>query len=267
MSSDVQAIVRRSKILDPYGRPARIEVNRRPTLAELEARRSGIDAAAAGRHHDRHFTDADGRPLSAVLSADLATVRKRLRYECRNNGDARGMIETLATVIVGTDATLQVHTGDADLDRAVEDAFGSFAEDCAFEDRDVGLAELVAQGVREQCTAGEDFLTWTTDPEYQGAVKLRLQTIAAERIATPWTEVTNGRIKDGVEYDARNRKLRYHVSAAKPEKDPCETGGPDENEKHHGGTLRVLGHRGIKPSPGELSVAKSQKNGKNRTHS
>jgi len=63
---------------------------------------SGIDAAASTRHNLTHFTDADGRPISNVLSDDLETVRGRLRYETRNNGDGKGMVDTLANVVIGT---------------------------------------------------------------------------------------------------------------------------------------------------------------------
>ncbi len=212
--NEVMPIVRRSPILGASGRPMHVEVRRSPRLSELE--RTGIDAAATGRLTDKHFNDANGRPLSAVLSEDLPIVRDRLRYETRNNGNAKGMIDTLVTAVVGIGPTLQVHTGNPELDKIIEAEFADFAEDCDFADRDVSIGDMMSLGVREQCVAGEDFLTWTTDHDYPGQVKLRLQTIAPERLATPWNRITDPNIKDGIEFDDRNRKVRYHVSKGHP---------------------------------------------------
>ena len=206
--------VRRSSILDASGDPVRVAGRRRGRLASIA--RSGIDAADENRHNEAHFADADGRPLSAVLTDDLDATRSRLRYETRNNGNAKGMIDTLANLVVGTGPTLQVHTGEDELDRAIEAEFAYFADDCQFAEDDVSLGDLMTLALKEQCNAGEEFLTFTTDPDHPGPIKLRLVPIAPERVATPWGNVANAKIRDGIEYDARNRRLRYHVSDAHP---------------------------------------------------
>ncbi|HSV29420.1 MAG TPA: phage portal protein, partial [Candidatus Omnitrophota bacterium] len=216
-----EAQLRRSSILDDSGRA--ILTDSPPTsLAEFAAagrtvHRSGIDAAASNRHTAAHFADATGRPLAAVLGDDLPIVRNRLRYECRNNGDAAGMIGNLATLAVGTGPMLQIRTGDRALDRLVEEHHADWAEDCWFGIRNQSISDREALAFRELALAGEDFLTYADDETAAyDRVRMRLVPIAPERISTPTGEL-GGRIRDGVETDGRGRVIRYHVSRTHPE--------------------------------------------------
>ena len=207
--------MRASKLLDAHGNRMQFPIKPNPhRLSDMP--RTGIDAAADSRHTDKHFTDATGQPLSNVLAQDLDTVRKRLRYEVPNNGDATGMVDTLATAIVGIGPSLQVYTGNSDLDAAVEDEFSAYADDCDFVEPNQSLAELLAQGIRDDCLAGEDFLSPTTDPDFTGAVKLRLQGIAPELVSTPWSRINDSRVRNGIEFDERGKKIRYWVAGAHP---------------------------------------------------
>jgi len=210
-----RSICRSSAILDTTGRPMRVEV--RPAGNRLSGlHRTGVDAAAANRHTDAHFADADGRPLAAVLGDDLTTVRDRLRYEIRNNGDGKGMVDTLCTAVVATGPALQVNTGEDALDHLIQEEWSAWCEDCDWSEPDISLGDHLVFGLREQCLAGEDFLLPVTDAEHPGAVKLRLQPIAPERVSSPWGAVGRQNIRDGVEYDSAGRKAFLHVADAHP---------------------------------------------------
>ena len=213
---NVGHLVRRSPILDASGRP--LAVDRRPADERLsEMNRTGIDASATNRHNANHFADAKGRPLGAVLHDDLPIVRDRLRYETLNNGDGKGMVDTLANAVVAMGPTLQVNSGNPDLDTFIEEQFALFAEDCDYQEPDTSIGDELYFQMREQCIAGEDFFSPTTDPDYPGPIKLRLQLVAPERVSTPWDQLGNYRIRDGVEFNDRGKKLRYWVNRCHPQ--------------------------------------------------
>src|SRR3990172_12718024 len=88
----------KSKILDEHGRPY--------TLARVSPAnyaRAGFDAASPS-HPDnkRHWLNADELAPNSAASAEVRkTLRKRARYEAKNNSYCRGMVSTLANDTVG----------------------------------------------------------------------------------------------------------------------------------------------------------------------
>lgn len=204
-----------------HGLPTASRSGRAPGDARrrLTGLRGGFDAAATNRINEAHWENAALTTLDALLELSGEALRKRCHYEARNNSYAKHIVSTLANYIVGATLRIQLDTGDADLDRMLEDDLGQWAEEC-----DVtgygGLLDLLLLDIRAQCKTGDAFGVVKTDPDIEGPIQLGLLPIDAERVATPWgtslADPARGTIKNGIRYNALGRPVEYYVLREHP---------------------------------------------------
>ena len=187
-----------------------------PMGAPTESRRlrARIDIAEDG-DDIRHWANADWFSMDGQLSAvKRRTIRNRARYEFLNNPYLAGIADTVANDLIGTGPRLQLDTGDAEVDQAVERSFNRWA------DR-VMLADKLRTMRRSKLIDGEAFCQFVTNRAFPfDDVQLDLRLIEAEMIATPIglyvpNTTPEGSIVDGLEFDEDGnvvayKRLKYH---------------------------------------------------------
>jgi lambda family phage portal protein len=186
-----------------------------PVLSSRGSRvyiRGRYDAAQTTDDNRRHWALADG--LSANLAASPGvrrTLRNRSRYEVANNSYARGLVLTLSNDCIGTGPRLQmVGLGGADA-QLVERLF---LEWCL----SVDLAEKLRLMRGSMVEDGEAFGLMTANPVIDAPVKLDLQLVEADQIATPnlaW-RTWGGSAVDGLELDRFGNAVIYHLLRQHP---------------------------------------------------
>ncbi len=146
----------------------------RPTVI-----RARFDAAQTTADNARHWAMADSLSADGAASADVRKkLRERSRYEVANNSYAKGIVLTLANDCIGTGPRLQLLSGDDETNRIVETAFGRWA-------RATNLAEKLRTMRMAKATDGETFAVLTANPMIDSPVKLDVQLVEADCVASP----------------------------------------------------------------------------------
>lgn len=171
-----------------------------------------FEAGETNRLNEAHWlwaeTDYD---VNWWLREQLAKIRGRAIYECRNNGFLQGIVNTLTDDVVGPDGpTLQVLSEDDAYNDALERVWREwFAAPC-FNAQLSGVA-LLKLWVRNLPRCGE-FLAWIdTDRRADGPVAMRLRPIHPRRLASPTDQIANPLNVLGVEFDQDERPVRYWI--------------------------------------------------------
>ncbi len=171
--------------------------------------RARYDAAQTTSENANHWVMADSMTADAGQRPGIRrTLRMRARYESANNSYLRGITLTIANDTVGTGPTLKMNTGDAALDRIIEDEYGQWAEATR-------QSEKMRVMVQSTVIDGEVFALHFTNPQLdRNKVQLDFRLIEADQIAspTPWMlqEV------DGIEFDGVGNPARYHLLRRHP---------------------------------------------------
>lgn len=190
-------------LLDHRGNPIKSE-------RRLRQIRGKYDAAQTTPENRRHWANADA--LSA-LSANSPAVRQKLRmrsrYEVANNSYARGIVNTRANHVVGTGPRLNVETGDASVDRAIERAFNAWSEE-------IELAEKLRTMQKAKIVDGESFALLVTNPKVATAVKLDLSLYEGDQISTPGLYEEKASACDGIVFDRWGNPETYHLLKTHP---------------------------------------------------
>lgn len=195
----------------------RIRAATRAFAAPQSARR--FDAAAGGRRWES--TPRFGRVGTETLSA-AAPIRSRSRYMTANNPWAANGVSALETALVGYGVKTESQHPDAETRRQLSAAFTSWAEKADAEGR-TNFAGLQAGIVRALVIDGEAFAAIETGED--GLPSLRI--IPAELVDESDTRqlADGGQVIAGIEFDARGRRVAYHVLPAGPT-DVFATAGP-----------------------------------------
>lgn len=187
-----------------------------PAVAPAEPRRprprSSFDAAKTTPENRRHWANADS--LSAKAAYNVGTrqsLRNRMQYEFDNNGYAQGLGITLANDIIGTGPKFKAKSGNANNDRAVEDAWGEWEEATEFSPNLYTAA--ISRSVR-----GEALALLTNGDNGPGLPQLDVYWFESDLCTTPGNAMPMNlkRWTDGIELDARNRPLFYHILRQHP---------------------------------------------------
>ncbi len=183
----------------------------------ISARRAGIDAAVSNTGNANHYADANGQDLGSIVSGNLRIARERARYEMRNNGYMKGITGSLSDYVVGIGPRLQLLTEDSGLNGRIEEAFAAWCEDCSTTGQE-SLGDVLHLLIRRQCGSGDFFAGLVSDMDAPGPVKLRLQTIAPERVQTPLesSTVSDGGVRDGIRRNRLGRPVEYFVLKTHP---------------------------------------------------
>ena len=172
--------------------------------------RARYDAAQTTNENSNHWANADALSARAANTPEIRrTLRNRARYERDNNSYCSGMVETVASHVVGTGPRLQVQTPNREYNRRVTAEFESWTVA-------VGLAEKLRTFREARAVDGEGFLFLTTNPRLRHAVKLDLTDVEADQIATPDLYLASKTAVDGIEFDPYGNPTYYHLLGTHP---------------------------------------------------
>jgi len=185
--------------------------NRKPRRSLPAVVRARFDAAQTTAENAKHWAMADAMSADGAGSADVRLkLRQRARYEVANNSYAKGIVLTLANDCIGTGPRLQLLADDGQINRQVEMAFAEWSEA-------VNLAEKLRTMRMAKSTDGETFAVLTANPMIDSPVKLDVQLVEADRVASPLMAllpVANN--VDGIALDAWGNPQTYTILRQHP---------------------------------------------------
>jgi len=174
--------------------------------------RAKFDMAQTTAENRKHWANADG--LSALSAANPEVrriLRNRSRYEVQQNSYARGIVLTLANDVIGTGPRLQMLTNNATANGLIEAEFAAWATA-------VDLAGKLRTMRMARAQDGEAFCAIVANPGVNHEVKLDLQTIEADQVASPQmgNVPLNAIDNDGITFDAYGNPVAYTVLTQHP---------------------------------------------------
>lgn len=181
-----------------------------PERRELVSLRARYDAAQTTDENANLWSLTDWLSPKAANNWQVRrTLRMRARYEVANNSYARGITLTLANDLIGTGPRLQMRTGDRDLNKAVEIAFGQWAAA-------VGLADKLRVMALAKIQDGEAFGLFTTNRRIEAPVQLDVKLIEADQVTTPTPTYLGDFWVDGVTLNDQGEVIGYKVLKRHP---------------------------------------------------
>ena len=197
----------------PLGRLRAGASRRKPSVRRSVrlAVRARYDAAQTTAENVRHWAMADGLSADSAASADVRRrLRERARYEVANNSYAKGIVLTIANDTIGTGPRLQLLSPDGAANSLVEEAFARWA-------RAVDLAGKLRTMRMAKATDGETFAVLTANPLIDSPVKLDVQLVEADRVASPFGPLSmNALDVDGVQLDVYGNPETYNILRQHP---------------------------------------------------
>lgn len=197
---------------------------RRESAAPANTVTARYDAAQTTPSNQRHWAQADWWSPDAALHPGIRrTLRVRARYEAANNSYLAGMLQTLATDLVGCGPRLQLILPDV----SPEDARVRQIEHAVHEwGRSIDLANKLRIMRIARAVDGEAFAIKQTNPRLaDGGVQLDLKLVEADQVANPLWLLELGQV-DGIKLDEAGNIVEWHIL------------------KHHPGSLTWAGNVG-----------------------
>ena len=213
--------------MDGSGRPLRsarprasqseVRAAFRRNVARLEAR---YDAAQTTTHNQRHWAQADLLDAAAAASpAVRAKIRSRARYEVHEaNSWAKGLALTLAVDTIGRGPRLQLQTEQETHNRQVSRSWNRWAAE-------IQLARKLRTAKVSKTVDGEIFILQRTNRRLRHLVKLDLQLVEGDQIATPDASGLDPDAIDGIRFDSEGVPEEYHLLQQHPGTDRPVSGG------------------------------------------
>lgn len=176
-------------------------------LKRLQAK---YDAAASPRHLENYWDGITDSSASAEMTPTVRSkIRKRARYELRNNSWARGIIDTRAHYTIGTSPRPQLSGVSRDDAAIIERRWSQWAADHHFGEM---LRSLMVQIAGE---TGEELLLIGTATREDDTSELAITEVEADRLTTPQARVgdatSSSTYEDGISYDADGNPVSYDV--------------------------------------------------------
>ena len=168
------------------------------------------EATAKDRHLEKTWEKATLGDADAALVDHLPTLRDRCRYEMRNNGYCRGIVETLANDIVGSGPKIQFTTESDAFNREAEKKFNQWAADCDMTGR-MSLDELMRLCVSQFCECGEAIIADQIDGN-----KYKLLMIEPDRLASPYQLMNSDNVRAGIKVNESGKPVSYFISKQHP---------------------------------------------------
>lgn len=188
------------------GRKSRIDKAVEAYQMERLRLRARYDAAQTTDENRKHWNQVDSLDANSANSpAVRRTLRNRARYERDNNGYVNGLIETLATDLVGTGPRLQLKskTLGKDVTLLIEAEFRAWA-------KSIGLASKLRTMHETRVCDGECFAMFATNPRAENLVQLDLMLFEGDQCTTPDLNSFDPKNVDGIIRDNQGRPLQYH---------------------------------------------------------
>lgn len=169
--------------------------------------RGRYDAAQTTDINKRHWASADGYSADAALSPEIRRkLRNRARLERDNNPYLAGMVQTLASDLVGTGPRLQLSIPDADAD-----VVGRVEESVYEWGQRVDLARKLRLMKMAKAIDGESVgVLFTNRRLSRRGVQLDVRLVEADQLASPVPRIEPGTV-DGLELDADGNVARYYL--------------------------------------------------------
>jgi len=190
---------------------SRLFAGNRPRRQYQRTLHARYDAAQTTSDNRRHWANADNLSADAANSAAVRKIlRERARYEVANNSYARGIVLTLANDCIGPGVSMQVLSNDDGLNDALEGAFNEWAED-------IDLARKLRAMRMAKITDGEVFALLTSNPGLSFPVKLDVQLIETDCVASPsFRPSTSESGVDGIVLDRFGNPVHYWMLKEHP---------------------------------------------------
>lgn len=169
--------------------------------------RGRYDAAQTTDINKRHWAFADGYAADAALSPEIRRkLRNRARLERDNNPYLAGMVQTLASDLVGTGPRLQLSIPGADPETAgvVEEAVYEWGQR-------IDLARKLRVMKQAKVVDGESVGVMFTNRRLpRRSVQLDMRLIEADQLASPVPKIDPAAV-DGIELDEDGNVSRYYL--------------------------------------------------------
>jgi lambda family phage portal protein len=171
--------------------------------------RRGYEAASKGRGTDGWRTSSTA--ADAEIAAAGGLLRDRMRDLVRNNPMAAQAVQVLVNNIVGPGIRPRAATGDADLDKKVDDLWRSWSARCDAHGH-TDFNGLLNLAVREMIEGGEVLaMKRSRRRGMAGNVPLAIELMEADHFddARMDNRADGSLIKQGIEYDRQGRRAAY----------------------------------------------------------
>lgn len=195
----------------PGSKTKRVRLSEKRAEMQSGRFRNSYDAAQTHRHNTQHWDAADALSANAAHNPTVrAILRNRSRYEHANNSHARGNTKKFARYVVGsTGPRLQALLESEEQNDEIEERWQDWA-------KRIRLARKLRTAVMTRKRDGEVFLQRFTNWGLRFAVKLDLNLIEGDQVATPGFGIQPNQITDGIIYDDFGNPMMYHVLRRHP---------------------------------------------------
>ncbi len=178
--------------------------------------RRGYDGAARGRATDGWV--AGGTSADAEIAVAGPLLRARMRDLVRNNAIAAQAVQVLVNNIVGSGIIPRANTGDAELDKTVDQLWQRWAATCDAHGHTT-FQGLLSLAVREMIEGGDVFaLKRPQRKGTAGVVPLRIELREADHLdESRANHLRDGSgIRQGIEYDKSGNRVAYWMHPHHP---------------------------------------------------
>lgn len=169
-----------------------------------------FDSAQTTPDNVNHWSMSDGLAADAASNPMIRYIlRNRARYEAANNCYARGLIDAIATDLIGPGPRLQMETGDEEADEWIENEFSRWA-------RAINLPQKLRTQTKAKVTDGESFAEQISNEALPTPVKLDIRLIEADQVRTVELNLITFPSVDGIRFDESGNPVSYQILRIHP---------------------------------------------------
>ena len=189
----------------------------RPPKGRHQRGRRAYDGAALGYRTDGW--SATGTNANAEVQASLPRLRDRSRDLIRNNPYGKRAIEALTSNLVGAGIRPMPTTGDDALDSQISELFEKWSKQCYPGNRSTFYS---LQSLQARALFGDGEVLVRRRPrrvmDMRGLPPVQLQVLEGDFLPIEKNESlqAGGRIEQGIEFDALDRRRAYHLLRSHP---------------------------------------------------